>query len=116
MAKTKRVRVRIIRYLRDNGSSTTAEIFDALNDNSSGYALRAGVSTSQLNNVLGKEPVFVKTIDADSHNAPTIISMGGNHYKVTTWGLNQSILEQYPELMSNFANTWKVMGYDRHAA
>ena len=116
MAKTKRVRVRIIRYLRDKGDSTTSDIFDALNDNSSGYALRAGVSTSQLNNVLGKEPVFVKTIDADSHDAPTVLSMGGNQYKVTTWGLDESVLEKYPELMSNFANTWKVMGYDRHAA
>tara|TARA_R100001440_G_scaffold35191_1_gene54140 strand:+ start:5961 stop:6311 length:351 start_codon:yes stop_codon:yes gene_type:complete len=116
MAKTKTVRVRIINYLRDKGDSTTADIFDALNDNTSKYGLRSGVTTNQLNNVLGKEPLFIKTIHANSFDAPIITSMGGNRYKVSTWALNESILKQYPEMLNRTANTWKVTGLDRHVA
>lgn len=108
MPRTKRARVKIIKMMKDLGSLSTADIYGHLNDSTSQYSLRHGVTQSSLNNVLGKEQVFLKLIDHTSENAPYVLGLQGDRYRVSMWGLDYNLLTQYPELENQGTNSWKL--------
>jgi len=109
MARTSRARVKIIQMMKDLGNLTTADIFDYLNDRSSPYSMRHGVTTNSLNNVLGKEQVFVKLVGHTSEEAPQMVGIKGDRYRISMWGLNATLLRQYPELEDQGTNSWKLL-------
>jgi hypothetical protein len=102
------VRVKIIKMLKAEGNLSTADIYGFLNDSSSPYSMRHGITSPSLNNVLGKEQVFVKLIDHTSENAPQVLGWQGDRYRVAYWGLNDSLLKQFPELEDQGTNSWKL--------
>ena len=108
MAKTRRVRVKIIKMLQEFGELNTAQIFDKLNEQKGRYGSRHGVPQSTLNNVLGKEPVFVKIIDHSSKLAPQTGNISGSMYSVSLWGLNHPLLNAHPELASTTTNSFRL--------
>jgi len=108
MAKTRRVRVKIIKMLQEFGELNTAEIFDKLNQQKGKYGSRHGVPQATLNNVLGKEPVFVKVIDHSSELAPRTGNISGGMYSVSLWGLNHPLLNAHPELASTTTNSFRL--------
>ncbi|MDC3217833.1 hypothetical protein OAT94_02525 [Schleiferiaceae bacterium] len=95
--------------LKDLGNLSTADIYGHLNDRTSQYSLRHGVTQSSLNNVLGKEQVFVKLVDHTSDDAPQVLGLRGDRYRVSVWGLNNNLLRQYPELEKQGTNSWKLL-------
>ena len=110
MARTKRVRVKIIEMLKQFGELDTATIYTKLNDTKSGFGLRQGCSSAALSNILGKEPVFVKSSSHHDENAARCLGNTGHTYKVSSWRLNDSLLEQYPELADYFTNSYLISG------
>jgi len=109
MARTNRARVRIIKMLKAEGNLSTADIFGYLNDRDSIYSMRHGITGPTLNNVLGKEQVFLKLLDHTCENAPQILGWQGDRYRVSFWGLNLPLLNQYPELENQHTNSWKLL-------
>ena len=108
MARTSRVRVTIIKMLREFVELDTGSIYEKLNDSKGTYGSRHGVTQAALNNVLGKEPVFVKLIGQDSHNAPRTTSILGDLYPVCFWGLNYPLLEKHSELNHESTNSYRL--------
>ena len=108
MAKTKRVRVKIINMLRDLGDLDTGEIYSHLNDPKGKYGNRHGVTMNTLSNVLGKEPVFVKSVCHSDDDAPRLISLAGDRYRITLWGLNYNLLAAHPELAETRTNSYRL--------
>lgn len=109
MAKTKRVRVKIIRMLQKFGEMNTAEIYSRLNETKGEFSMRHGVSMQTLGNVLSKERVFVKMIDAHDDHAPRCMSLGQNHaYKIASWDLDKGFLELHPEVASETTNSYRL--------
>ena len=106
MARTKRVRVKIIKMLEEQGDLTTSDIYGQLNDRGSKYAMRHGCTKNSLNNVLGKEAIFIKIIDHHHSDAPQVVSVRGDRYRISMWGLNHPLLLLHPELKSQYANSW----------
>ena len=109
MAKTNRARVKIIKMLKDLGNLSTADIYGLLNDGISPSSMRHGVTTNSLNNVLGKEQVFVKLVGHTSEEAPQMVGIKGDRYRISMWGLNATLLRQYPELEDQGTNSWKLL-------
>lgn len=108
MAKTKRLRVKIIKMLQRHGELDTASIFDMLNASKGEFSMRHGVSMQTLGNVLSKEPVFVKMADQYDDDAPRCQGANGYAYKIALWDLNRGLLELYPELTCESTNSWKL--------
>jgi len=108
MARTSRVRVTIIKMLKEFVELDTGSIYEKLNDSRGTYGSRHGVTQAALNNVLGKEPVFVKLIDQNSHHAPRTTSLLGDLYPVCYWGLNYQLLEKHSELNRITTNSYRL--------
>lgn len=73
VGKTARLRTKIVEYLREGIPRTSNEIREHIN-----RTLVYGTSASALNNILGKDPRFVKvgtTEDADLSGRPYVITM-----------------------------------------
>ena len=108
MAKTKRLRVKIIKMLQQHGELDTASIYNMLNASKGDFSMRHGVSMQTLGNVLAKEPVCVKMSDQYDDDAPRFQGANGYAYKVASWDLNRGLLELYPELACESTNSWKL--------
>jgi hypothetical protein len=108
MAKTKRVRAKIIKMLQDLGELDTGQIFSHLNDSQGKYGGRHGVTMNTLSNVLGKEPIFIKAVCHSDEDAPRLVSMAGDRYRITLWGLNYNLLNIHPELASENTNSYRL--------
>jgi len=108
MAKTKRLRVKIIKMLQSHGELDTASIFNLLNGPKSEFSIRHGVSMQTLGNVLSKEPVFVKMSDQCDDDAPRYEGTNGYAYRIASWDLNRGLLELHPELTCESTNSWKL--------
>lgn len=80
MAKTQRVRKKIISYMKEKGEVTTTEIFDYLNDN-----MRHGTTMGQLGNILGKSSIFIK-MDYIDELVPTNLQYD-TRKRVCSWKL-----------------------------
>jgi len=106
MARTRRVRVTIIKMLKEFVELDTGSIYEKLNDSRGTYGSRHGVTQAALNNVLGKEPVFVKLISQESLHAPRTTSILGDLYPVCFWGLNYPLLEKHSELIHETTNSY----------
>ena len=98
--KTRRIRASLISLLKDFDTLNTAEIFSKLNDRSGSHGLRQGADRRKIQNVLGKQPVFLKLIDSKESAAPRVQSLEGDTYAVSLWGLNKTLLREQPELAS----------------
>ena len=107
MAKTKRVRVKIIKMLQRFGELDTASIYDQLNTKGE-FSLRHGVSMQALGNVLSKERVFVKMADTTDEDAPRFMGTIGYSYKIASWDLDRGLLALHPELACENTNSWQL--------
>lgn len=108
MAKTKRVRVKIIKMLQRFGELDTASIFERLNASKGEFSLRHGVSMQALGNVLSKEPVFTKTANQFDDDAPRYEGTSGYAYKIASWDLDEVFLSNHPELICENTNSWQL--------
>lgn len=108
MAKTKRVRVKIIKMLQRFGELDTASIYDQLNATKGEFSLRHGCTMQTLGNVLSKEPVFVKMADTTDDDAPRFQGTNGYSYKIASWDLDRGLLSLHPELASENTNSWQL--------
>ena len=108
MAKTKRVRVKIIKMLQRFGELDTAAIFERLNMTKGEFSLRHGVSMQTLGNVLSKERVFVKMSDAEDEDAPRFMGTNGHHYRIASWALDKGFLELHPEVALESTNSYRL--------
>jgi hypothetical protein len=101
--------VKIIKMLERFGELDTATIYGLLNDTKSDFGLRHGCTTASLNNILGKEPVFLKMRCHADDNAPRCMGASGSDYKISSWALNQTLLEIHPELASENTNSYQLL-------
>jgi len=109
MVKTKRLRVRLIEMLQEYGELDSAEIFGMINDPKSKFSLRHGATMASLNNVLGKEHVFVCVASHQDSDAPRCVGQsGGKGYKISLWGLNHAVLNANPELAQVSTNSYNL--------
>lgn len=115
MARTKRVRVKIIRMMEKFGEMDTAEIYDRLNDYDSEFKIHHGITMQVLGNVLSKEPIFLKMIGVEDQNAPRFEGTNGYAYKISLWALNKSLLNAHPELADESTNSYRL-GTSRSAS
>ena len=75
MAKTQRIREKIVSYMREKGEVTTTDILEHVNN-----TLRHGTTMNQLGNILGKSSLFVKTGYIDE-------SLSNNRNRICSWRL-----------------------------
>lgn len=108
MARTKRVRVKIIKMMEKFGELTTAEIFNHLNDYDGEFKIHHGITMQVLGNVLSKEPIFLKMVGVDDPNAPRFEGTNGYAYKISSWALNKSLLNAHPELADESTNSYRL--------
>lgn len=108
MAKTKRVRVKIIKMLQRFGELDTAAIYDQLNAAKGDFKLRHGCTMQTLGNVLSKERVFVKMADSDDEDAPRFMGTNGHHYRISLWALDKGFLELHPEVVLESTNSYRL--------
>lgn len=95
--------------LKQYGELDTSTIYGKLNDTTSGFGLRSGCTTASLNNILGKEPVFIKTRSHYDDDAPRCLGGNGSGtYKVSSWKLNEPLLATHPELADYFTNSYRL--------
>ncbi len=106
MPKTKRLRTKIIKILMEYESLATSEIFNHLNNSCGPFGLRHGCVMGTLNNVLGKEPVFLKMVDSESENAPRIAGADDCLRANSLWSLNRSLLAEAPSLVDPTVNSF----------
>ena len=76
--KTRRIRIKIAEFLKENGPQPTYAIQDYINE-----CMRHGTTSQQLGNCLSKDKRFIK-VGAARRNG---ILSGG--YEVCVWGLNE---------------------------
>lgn len=91
MAKTKRSRVKVIDILVAHDALTPTQIHDLLNDSRGKYGIRNGCTMARLNNILSKNPVFVKILNENSHNL---------------WCIDMHILQNDPGLTDFTVNSF----------
>ena len=91
MAKTKRSSVKVIDILVDHDALTTTQIHDLLNNTKTKYGIRNGCTMARLNNILSKNPVFVKVLDKSNHNL---------------WCIDMHLLENDPGLADYTVNSF----------
>ena len=108
MAKTKRVRVKIIKMLQRFGELDTASIYERLNTSKGEFSLRHGCTMQTLGNVLSKEPVFVKMCDSYDEDAPRYQGTNGYSYGISSWDLDRGLLALHPELACENTNSWRL--------
>lgn len=108
MAKNKRLRVKIIKMLKDLGALTTSEIYANINNPETKYSNRHGTQMQNLVNVLGKESVFIKVQSADDLPFSNMTSITGNTYSVATWDLDYALLATNPDLESPKKKTFAI--------
>ena len=107
MAKMKRLRVKVIQILQEHEIATSSEIYDMLNEHKGRFSIGyGGCKMPTLNNLLGKERVFLKMVDHTSKNAPRIEGLNGTDYKVCAWALNKTLLNEVPELLDKTFNSF----------
>jgi hypothetical protein len=106
MVKTKRLRVKIIKMMKEHGSLNTGEIFDMVNEYNGKYSIKNGSTMNQVGNILSKEPVFEKLIDAEDPNAPIVRGGNGQSYPLSVWGINKDVLDAFPELEKSTTNSY----------
>lgn len=106
MVKTKRLRVKIIKMLKDNEYLNTEEIFTYINEFKGKYSIKNGSTMNQIGNILSKEPVFEKLIDADDLNAPIVRRGNGQSYPIAVWCINKVVLDAFPELEKSTTNSY----------
>ena len=75
MAKTQRIREKIVSYMRQKGEVTTTDILEHVNN-----TLRHGTTMNQLANILGKSSLFVKTDYIDE-------SLSNDRNRICSWRL-----------------------------
>lgn len=75
MAKTQRIREKIVSYMAEEGEVTTADILEYVNKNS-----RHGTTMNQLGNILAKSKMFVKVDFIDE-------TVFNHRNRVCTWKL-----------------------------
>ena len=78
--KNKLIRMKIIEVLKVFGDLNTLDIRDYMNENT-----RRGTTMSELGNVLGKDPIFLKV---GSERIQSCASRQNGTYKVFVWRLN----------------------------
>ncbi len=96
--------------LRQYGELDTSTIYGKLNDTRSGFGLRSGCTTASLNNILGKEPVFIKTRSCYDDDAPRCLGSINGTYRVSSWKLNEPLLATHPELADYSTNSYQLKG------
>lgn len=82
--------------LRDLGPLSTTEIYNELNKYRGKFAMKHGVVSAQLNNVLGKERVFRKISNPDELQAKDYhktIGLDGYGYPICVWDVDQEYLD-----------------------
>lgn len=93
MAKTVRIRSRIVAMLTDMGPLTTTEIYNQLNKHRGSFSMKHGTTSAQLNNVLGKEKTFRKVSDPDNYaSTPITIGLDGYGYPICVWDVDREYL------------------------
>jgi hypothetical protein len=101
--------VKTSKMLQKFGEMNTAEVYSRLNESKGDFSMRHGVSMQTLGNVLSKERVFVKMVDAHDDDAPRCMSLGQNHaYKIASWDLDRGFLELHPEVASETTNSYRL--------
>lgn len=92
MARTKRLKKKIIKMLNDRGEMNTVEIYNEINDAFGKYGMKYGTQMHQLVNVLGKEPDFKIVWHHTDDNSPIVLrAMDSSQYRVCSWRLARSI-------------------------
>jgi len=89
MARTVRMRARIVEMLMDLGPMTTTDIFNQLNKHRGSFALKHGATSNQLSNVLGKNATFRKITNQND----VTVGLDGYAYPICVWDIDRDYLE-----------------------